>query len=143
MNKIHFHPLRLREGRFRFAKLIIFFVLLVINLFNIFTMDNPSFIKYILVILFATIVGIEIIPFFYKNFVEWNKKEIVIKLNHWTYHKTFKFKNIANFDFDFEDNVLKIDTYNGKTNIFSLKNIDPQSIVKLKEILDTNIKIIR
>ena len=67
------------------------------------------------------------------NLVEYNSKTIRIKINS-LIKRNINFEDIKSINFD--ENDLEIETNDNKTLKFDLKNINSQSIVKLKQILN-------
>ena len=67
------------------------------------------------------------------NLVEYNSKTIRIKINS-LIKRNINFEDIKSINFD--ENDLEIETNDNKTLKIDLKNINSQSIVKLKQILN-------
>ena len=136
MNKIHFDKLNFRDNKAQSVLLIIAFILIMINFLELWTFNNPKIGKLINVAIFLFLAFIHSKIFWYKNFVQWNKKGIVIKLNKF-WGKNFKFDEIKSFDF--ANNHLTISKFNGEKKIFNLNDIEYESVKKLENILKTNL----
>ncbi len=135
MNKIHFDQLNFKDNKAQSILLILCAIILISNLFELINFENPKIGKFINASIFLFLAFIYSKIFWYKNFVQWNKKGIMIKLNEF-WGKNFKFEEIRNYSF--QNNELSISKYDGQIKIFSLQNIDPESIDKLANILKTN-----
>ncbi|MRM83892.1 hypothetical protein [Riemerella anatipestifer] len=136
MKKIHFDQLNFRDSKAQFILLVLALFLVIINTFEFWTFKNTNYLKLITIVIFLFIAVIHSQFLWYKNFVQWNKKRIVIKLNELFLGKTFKFDEISNFDF--ANNQLTISKFDGERKIFDLSNIELESIEKLKNILKSN-----
>ncbi|MHA3045390.1 hypothetical protein JSO61_008720 [Riemerella anatipestifer] len=136
MKKIHFDQLNFRDSKAQFILLVLALFLVIINTFEFWTFENTNYLKLITIVIFLFIAVIHSQFLWYKNFVQWNKKRIVIKLNELFLGKTFKFDEISNFDFT--NNQLTISKFDGERKIFDVSNIELESIEKLKNILKSN-----
>ncbi|UOE37012.1 hypothetical protein [Chryseobacterium oryzae] len=137
MNKIHFDQLNFRNNKAEFFILILCATILIFNFFEFINFENKTWNKLINVIPFLILIFFHSKIFWFKNFVQWNKKGIVIKLNNF-WSKSFKFEDINKFDI--QNQTLEINKYDGTKNIFQLNNIDTTSIEKLQQILIQNLK---
>ena len=99
--------------------------------------ENKIWNKLINVIPFLILATIHSKMFWFRNFVQWNKKGIVIKLNNF-WGKSFKFEEINNFNL--QNDVLEIKKWDGTKIFFQLNNIESKSIEKLQQILIQNVK---
>lgn len=73
--------------------------------------------------------------FWYKNYVQWNKKSALIKINSFM-GKSLVFDEIKTFELN--DKKLKITKINDNTVIFDLNDIVESDTQKLNEILIKN-----
>ncbi|MEN2436748.1 hypothetical protein AAH994_15125 [Weeksellaceae bacterium A-14] len=137
MKKIHFDQLNFRNNKAQFFLLILCAVILILNLFEYINFENKIWNKLINVIPYLILTLFFSKMFWFKNFVQWNKKGIVIKLNNF-WGKSYKFEEINKFDL--QNNTLEINKYDGTKNVFQLNNIDSKSIEKLQQILIQNVK---
>ncbi|MFK8283544.1 hypothetical protein [Capnocytophaga canis] len=117
---------------FRFW-LIVFSGILMVMVFIDMCFWEASLVRpYIQVLAYSGITLYLLIPFLYKNTVEWNKRGMVLKLNTFVFSKTFSFGEIQSVQFT--DDTLKIVRSDGEVYSFDLTNIAPQSVEQLKEI---------
>ncbi|ATA89342.1 hypothetical protein CGC58_06155 [Capnocytophaga stomatis] len=70
--------------------------------------------------------------FWFRNFVEWNRRGIIIKVNNF-WGKTFSFDDIRCFHI--ENKILEITKENGTKKHINLDGICLESIQKLEKIL--------
>ncbi|WP_434979097.1 hypothetical protein [Daejeonia sp. YH14] len=134
MKKIHFDELNFKNSKLHFALIltsIIFLLLYVFKPFEFISEKNYG-------ILFSLVFVIQLFTnskvFWYKYFVQWNKKGIIIKINDF-WGKNLKFNEISNFDL--KQNRLTIIKLDGKKEVFNLENIEQESVNKLMNILKT------
>lgn len=74
----------------------------------------------------------------YKNYAEWNKKGMNLKLNEF-WGKQIVFDFVSRVDFDNETQILKIIDNRGFEKIFNATDIQKQDIDKLLAILYENV----
>ena len=137
MKKIHFDHLNFRDNKAQLILLILCFTILLLNFFEMINFENKIWNKLINVIPFLILATIHSKMFWFRNFVQWNKKGIVIKLNNF-WGKSFKFEEINNFNL--QNDVLEIKKWDGTKIFFQLNNIESKSIEKLQQILIQNVK---
>lgn len=135
MKKIHFQPLSFKKDKFYFILLSIAAIILAVNLFNSFRFANPILAKIMHATPFVMFIILFSRRFWYKNYVSWNRLGIIIKLNVFV-GKNIQFDNIREFEITNEQLII-YQPYGTET--FQLKNIDTDSINKLREILSGNI----
>ena len=135
MNKIHFDHLNFRDNKAQFILLILAFILIILNFLEFWTFENPKIGKLINIAIFLFLAFIHSKIFWYKNFVQWNKKGIMIKLNEF-WGKNFQFEEISNYNI--QNNELIISKYDGQKKVFNLQNIESESINRLANILKAN-----
>ena len=109
--------------------------LILLNFLEVFNNFDPRIEKYSNVIAYFILMLIFSKMFWFKNYVQWNKKGIMIKLNN-SWGKNYRFEEISNVNL--ENNQSIISKFNGQRNNFNLQNIDRESINKLINILKTN-----
>lgn len=73
--------------------------------------------------------------FWYKNYVQWNKKGAVIRVNSFV-GKSLNFNQIQRTELN--DEKLKITKTDGKTVMIDLNEIEESDTQKLKEIIIKN-----
>ena len=71
--------------------------------------------------------------FWFKNYVQWNKKGIVVRIKSF-FGKSISFENVKNSKL--ENNILTIYENNGKSYNFDLTEIDEKDSKKLNEIIN-------
>lgn len=135
MKKIKFDQLNFRNNKAQFFLMVLTGILILLNFFEVFNNSDPRISKYSNVIAYFILALIFSKMFCFKNYVQWNKKGIMIKLNG-SWGKNYKFEEISNFKI--QENELIIAKFNGQTNAFNLQNIEPESINNLINILKTN-----
>lgn len=135
MKKIKFDQLNFRSNKTQFFLMILAGTLILLNFLEVFNNFDPRIEKYSNVIAYFILMLIFSKMFWFKNYVQWNKKGIMIKLNN-SWGKNYRFEEISNVNL--ENNQLIISKFNGQRNNFNLQNIDRESINKLINILKTN-----
>lgn len=135
MKKIKFDQLNFRNNKAQFFLIVLTGILILLNFFEVFNNSDPRIAKYSNVIAYLILALIFSKMFWFKNYVQWNKKGIMIKLNG-SWGKNYKFEEISTFKI--QGNDLIIAKFNGQTNAFNLQNIEPESINNLINILKTN-----
>ena len=135
MKKIKFDQLNFRSNKTQFFLMILAGTLILLIFLEVFNNFDPRIEKYSNVIAYFILMLIFSKMFWFKNYVQWNKKGIMIKLNN-SWGKNYRFEEISNVNL--ENNQLIISKFNGQRNNFNLQNIDRESINKLINILKTN-----
>ncbi len=135
MKKIHFEKIG-KENFYWIAILIISIVLIISGTFEFIEFENTKLNKFIssLGFLLQSIYFSKM--FWFKNYVQWNKKGIFIRTNYWT-GKSFKFSEIS--EYKFSDKLLVITTKDNHKTEFQLHHIFESDILKLRLILTENI----
>ncbi len=136
MNKIHFDNLGFRKDKIQFFFLILAYIFVILDFTELWTFENPKIAKFIYAAFYLYLAFIFSKIFWYKNFVKWNKKGIMIKLNG-IWGKNYKFNDISNFNI--QDDTLTISKYNGDKNVFDLKNIELESVNRVEKILKSHL----
>ena len=110
--------------------LISFFcvIIITIGLLGIYKYENPIINKVFGLLGFLSITGYFSRMFWFKNYVQWNAKGIVLRLKPF-YGKSIPFKEIK--DLQFENSVLTISRKNGIDYNFDLTGIDERDTTKL------------
>jgi len=132
MERIKFDDLQSKK-----ARIIIIFsaILTLIGIFKPFNLFSEEIYKW----LFALGVFILFIffsrMFWFKNYVQWNKKGIVIKLNSWFgFGKSIKFSEIKSINF--EANTIEFTLFGGRNKrIVDISKIDLVDRQRLRQIL--------
>src|SRR5690606_8407274 len=96
MKKIHFNQLNFRNNKAQFILLVLCGIILVLNVFEVINFENKLWNKLLNASIFLMLVLIYSKMFWFRNFVQWNKKVILIKLNNF-WGKSYKFEEIKDF----------------------------------------------
>ena len=131
MKRIKFDNL---QTNWLFISLILISIFCIIfGFFEIIEFENPkinkriSAIGYLLQAIFFSRM------FWFKNYVQWNKKGIVVRIKSF-FGKSISFENVKNSKL--ENNILTIYENNGKSYNFDLTEIDEKDSKKLNEIIN-------
>lgn len=135
MDKIHFDQLNFKNNKLKFLLLVISLIVIVLNIVGFYENYNPAIGKFMNVMAFLTLAIINSKMFWYKNFVQWNRKGITIKINQFL-SKSLNFNEITKFDV--QNNQLIITKSYGENKVINMKNIETESVNKLLEILKEN-----
>ncbi len=133
MKRIHFD--NISKSWFLITILILSIIFLLVGIFEFIPFENPkinkglSGIGFLLQALFFSRM------FWYKNYVEWNKKGATIRVNSFL-GKSIMFDNIKKTELD--DQKLVITQKNGKKFMFDLNEIAESDTQKLNEIIVKN-----
>lgn len=116
--------------------LIIFSIIfLFIGIFEIPIFNNSRFNELLIKIGFLFQVLFFGRMFVYKNYVQWNKKGIYIKVNRFL-GINLSFEEIAKIDY--QNDTILIKKNNGKETLINLHNIHPNDTLNLFEIIQIN-----
>jgi len=133
MKSIHFD--NISKNWFLITILILSIIFLLVGIFEFIPFENPninngiSAIGFLLQALFFSRM------FWYKNYVQWNKKGVTIRINSFL-AKSIMFDNIIGTELD--EKKLIITQKDGKKFMFDLNEILESDIQKLNEILIKN-----
>ena len=131
MKRIKFDNL---QANWFFISLIVLSVIcLLIGSFELISFENPIINKRIAAVGFASQALFFSRTFWYKNYLQWNKKGIFIRINSFS-GKSIAFKTIENTKT--ENNVLTISKKDGETFDFNLNGIDENDSKKLNDIIN-------
>ena len=136
MKKIHFNPLRFKS--WSTIIIAVAFICIVAGFFELIPFDNPknhskvSALGSLLIAIYYSKM------FWYKNYVEWNKLGINIKLNHWL-SKSIRFDEVK--DVVVNDTTLTIIEKSDFKKIFQTNLINPNDVDKLVTILRENAQL--
>ena len=133
MKRIHFDSLS--KNWFLITILILSIIFLLVGIFEFIPFENPKINKGISGIGFLLQALFFSRMFWYKNYVEWNKKGATIRINSFL-GKSKMFENIKKTELD--DQKLVITQRNGKIFTFDLKEIAESDSQKLNEIIIKN-----
>ena len=136
MKNIHFNPLRFKS----WSSIIIAvaFICVVVGFFELTPFDNPknhskvSALGSLLVAIYYSKM------FWYRNYVEWNKLGMNIKLNQWL-SKSIRFDKIK--DVVVTDTTLTIIEKSDIKKVFQTNLINPNDVDKLVTILRENAQL--
>jgi hypothetical protein len=132
MKRIKFDNL---QTNWLFISLILISIFCIIfGFFEIIEFENPKINKRISAIGYLSQAIFFSRMFWFKNYVQWNKKGIVVRIKSF-FGKSISFENVKNSKL--ENNILTIYENNGKSYNFDLTEIDEKDSKKLNEIINT------
>lgn len=129
MKKIKFFTLGNAKS-FHFWLFVFSHLMLLLHIIEMFFFEKMT--RYIAITAYSSMSIYYLTPFFYKNFVQWNKKGITLKLNTLIFTRTFSFEDIQSVEFS--ENELKVAKTNDVVRTLDLTGIAPESIERLKAI---------
>lgn len=133
MRKIHFdNP---KKNWFLTTILILSFICLLFGIIELIPFENPKANKQITGVGFLMQVLYFSRMFWYKNYVQWNKKGAVIRINSF-WGKTLNFSEIKAVERS--DKKLIVLKANGKRIVFDLSKIEECDAQKLNKIIARN-----
>lgn len=115
--------------------LILSLIFILVGTFELFEFENPKLNKRISAIGFFLQVIYFSKMFWHKNYVQWNKKGAVIRINSWS-SKSLSFDQIKKTELNEKKLVITKD--NGNTVTFDLNEIAETDAQKLNEIIVKN-----
>ncbi|WP_374542542.1 hypothetical protein [Flavobacterium sp.] len=131
MKRIKFDNL---QTNWLFISLILISIFCIIfGFFEIIEFENPKINKRISAIGYLSQAIFFSRMFWFKNYVQWNKKGIVVRIKSF-FGKSISFENVKNSKL--ENNILTIYENNGKSYNFDLTEIDEKDSKKLNEIIN-------
>jgi len=130
--KIHFDDMK---SWIWITILILSLIFVLAGTFELFEFENPKLNKRISAIGFFLQVIFFSKMFWYKNYVQWNKKGAIIRINSWS-GKSLRFNQIKKTELIEKKLILTKD--NGDTVIFDLHEISESDTQKLNEIIVKN-----
>ena len=133
MNRIHFD--NISKNWFLITILILSIIFLLVGIFEFIPFENPKMNKGISGIGFLLQAVFFSRMFWYKNYVQWNKKGATIRINS-ILGKSIIFDNIKGTELD--EKKLIITQKNGKKIMFDLNEIAESDTQKLNEIIVKN-----
>ena len=134
MKRIHFD--NLNKNWFLITILVLSIVFLLVGIFEFIPFENPKINKGISGIGFLLQGLFFSRMFWYQNYMQWNKKGAVIRINSF-FGKSLSFDQIRMTELD--GKTLKITKTNGEIVIFNLNEIAESDTQKLNEIIVKNI----
>jgi hypothetical protein len=135
MKKIHFGNLN-KKGRWILLPVILIGLFLIINgAFDFIEFTNPKMNKYLNAIGYLIVFGFSTQMFWYQNYVQWNKRGILIKIKSF-FGKNIKFKEIKSSELN-DKKLIIIETYGNKIEI-DLSHIIESDVEKLMDIINKN-----
>lgn len=132
MKKIHFENM---ANGYWFAVLIISLIFIIIGTFEYFDFENKKIYLYLRWAGFVIAAIYFSKGFWMKNYVRWNKKSILIRINSWS-STSLKFKDITSVKHT--KKTLNITQTNGEVLSFDLDQFKEESILRLYQILTEN-----
>ncbi len=133
MKRIHFD--NISKNWFLITILILSIIFLLFGIFEFIPFENPKINKGISGIGFLLQALFFSRMFWYKNYVQWNKKGATIRINS-ILGKSIMFDNIKGAELD--EKKLIITQKNGKKFMFDLNEIAESDTQKLNEIIVKN-----
>ncbi len=133
MKKIHFNQLTFKN--WTSLLLLISLVFILIGSFEIIDFEYKRTNKILTSIGFSIQAIYYSKMFWYKNYVEWNKLGMNIKINR-LISKSIKFDNVEKLEID--NTNLKIIQKYGREKIFEIHNIESNDLEKLLKIIKQN-----
>lgn len=132
MKRIHFDNMK---NSFWIVILILSIIFIVGGTFELFQFENAKSNKWMSIVGFFLQAIYFSKMFWYENYVQWNKKGALIKINSFM-GKSLIFNEIKTIELN--DKKLKITKINDSTVIFDLNDITESDTQKLNEILIKN-----
>ena len=133
MKKIHFD--NLRKNWFLITILILSIIFLLVGIFEFIPFENPKINKKISGVGFLLQALYFSRMFWFKNYIQWNKKGAVIRINSFM-GKSLSFDEIKKTELN--EKKLTLTKVNGKKITFDLKEIAKSDTQKLNEIIVKN-----
>lgn len=133
MKRIHFD--NLNKNWFLITILVLSIVFLLVGIFEFIPFENPKINKRISGIGFLLQALFFSRLFWYKNYIQWNKKGAVIRINSFM-GKSLSFDQIKTTELN--EKKLTITKVNGKKVTFDLNEIAESDAQKLNEIIVKN-----
>ncbi|WP_417559147.1 hypothetical protein [Mesoflavibacter zeaxanthinifaciens] len=135
MKRIHFGNLN-KKGRWILLPLILTGLFLLLNgAFDFIEFENPKTNKYLNVFGYIIVFGFSTQMFWYKNYVQWNSRGMLIRIKSFL-GKNIKFKEIISSELTNKKLILK--TVYGNKIEFDLSEIVESDSKKLYEIIKKN-----
>jgi hypothetical protein len=135
MKRIHFGNLN-KKSRWILLPLILIGLFLIINgAFDFIELANPKMNKYLNATGYLIIFGLSTQMFWYQNYVQWNSRGILIRINSF-FGKNIKFKEIKSSELT--DKKLIINEMYGNKIEINLSHIIESDVEKLFDIINKN-----
>lgn len=135
MKRIHFGNLN-KKGRWILLPLILIGLFLIINgAFDFIEFENPKTHKYLNVLGYIIVFGFSTKIFWYKNYVQWNNRGMLIRIKSFL-GKKIKFKEIISSELTNKQLILKT-VYGNKIEL-DLSEIVESDSKKLHDIIRKN-----
>ena len=130
MKRIKFD--NIQANWFLTSLIVLSLICLMVGSFELITFENPIINKRISAIGFASQALFFSRTFWYKNYLQWNKKGMFIRINSFS-GKSIAFKTIESTKL--ENNLLTIYKNDGNSFAFDLSAIDENDSKKLYDII--------
>ncbi|OAB25636.1 hypothetical protein SAMN05444395_10825 [Flavobacterium fryxellicola] len=131
MKRIKFD--NLQTSWFFISLIVLSLVCIIFGFFEIIQFDNPIINKRISAIGYASQAVFFSRMFWYKNYLQWNKKGMVIRINSF-FGKSISFETIERTKL--ENHILTIYKNDGKSFDFDLSDIEENDSKKLNDIIN-------
>lgn len=131
MRRIKFD--NLQSNWFFISLILLSLVCIIFGFFEIIKFENPKANKIITAIGYFTQALFFSRMFWYRNYVQWNKKGITIRIKPF-WGKSISFGDIKNSRL--ENNVLTVFKKDGGSYNFDLKNVDVNDSKKLNDLIN-------
>lgn len=135
MKKIHFGNLERKIGLLVIIGSVVGLSLIINGAFEIFQFENRTMSKYLNATGFILIAIFSTRMFWYKNYVQWSKNGILIRIKS-VFGKNIKFKEIKSSELT-DKKLIITETYGNKIEI-DLSQIIDSDIEKLMNIINKN-----
>ncbi|TXF90406.1 hypothetical protein FUA23_06340 [Neolewinella aurantiaca] len=113
-------------------------VFIMLNLFEVFSFMDPTVLKFLNAGSYLLAFSVHVRPFLYRNYVEWNKRGIVIRVNSF-FGVNFSFADVKSIDYS--DDAYRIYTHKGGSpKTIQLAGIEAGSRNRLKEVLQQYVR---
>jgi hypothetical protein len=131
MNRIKFN--NFQTNWFIISLTLLSLFCLIFGVFEIIEFENPKINKRISAIGYLSQAVFISRMFWFKNYVQWNKKGLTLRINHF-WGKSISFEDIETSRL--ENDVLTIYKKDGVSYNFDLKNVDENDSKKLNDIIN-------
>jgi len=136
MQRIHFA--NLKRNKFLGVLILVSALLALAFVFELISFENPKWNKYFLALAYLSNAIFISQMFWYKNYVQWSKRGILIKVKSWS-SKNLKFEDITAIAL--ENDILKI-TRHGDMEVFDMNHIVAEDRNKLFQIIQEHTKLV-
>ena len=139
MKPIKFQELSPKGGNLIWLLLLVASaVFVLLNTFDVLYFENPKVGKWINLVCFLIITTHNLRPFYYRNYVQWNKRGISIRVNSfWGFN--FSFADVKRIEYAGDRYTVYKYSNGWKPKVINLKGIEQESKERLLEILRSHV----